>query len=101
MKQSIHPQYYADALVVCACGNTFKTGSTQKEIRVQLCSKCHPFYTGQQRFVDTASLIDRFEVRRQKASATPRKVKVVREEDLVTNEPKTLKDMLMAIKKKK
>jgi large subunit ribosomal protein L31 len=101
MKQSIHPQYFDEALVVCACGNTFKTGSTQKEIRVQLCSKCHPFYTGQQRFVDTASLIDRFEVRRQKASSTPRKVRVVREEDIVTNEPKTLKDMLMAIKKRK
>ncbi len=61
MKQAIHPTYFPDAKVICACGNTFTTGSTQDSIRVELCSKCHPFFTGQQKFVDTAGQVDKFE----------------------------------------
>jgi len=53
MKKDIHPTYYTDAVVICACGNTFITGSTKKELRVESCSKCHPFFTGQQKIVDT------------------------------------------------
>lgn len=60
MKSSIHPTYYASAKVVCACGNTFSVGSTKEEIRVELCSKCHPFYTGQQKLVDTSGRVERF-----------------------------------------
>ncbi|MBM3174601.1 MAG: 50S ribosomal protein L31 [Chloroflexi bacterium] len=60
MKEKIHPKYYHDARVVCSCGNTFTTGSTKKEMRVELCSKCHPFYTGEQRIVDTAGRVERF-----------------------------------------
>jgi large subunit ribosomal protein L31 len=60
MKEKIHPTYYADALVVCACGNTWHTGSTKKEIRTDVCYKCHPFYTGEQRIVDTEGQVDRF-----------------------------------------
>ena len=60
MKEKIHPTYYADALVVCACGNTWHTGSTKKEIRTDVCFKCHPFYTGEQRIVDTEGQVDRF-----------------------------------------
>ena len=60
MKQGIHPTYYPDAQVICACGNTWKTGSTKKEIRTDLCNKCHPFYTGEQRIVDTEGQVDRF-----------------------------------------
>jgi len=60
MKQGIHPTYYPDAKVICACGNTWTTGSTQKEIRTDLCNKCHPFYTGEQRIVDTEGQVDRF-----------------------------------------
>ncbi|MBM3154384.1 MAG: 50S ribosomal protein L31 [Chloroflexi bacterium] len=60
MKEKIHPKYYNDARVVCSCGNTFTTGSTKKEMRVELCSKCHPFYTGEQRIVDTAGRVERF-----------------------------------------
>jgi large subunit ribosomal protein L31 len=61
MKKQIHPAYYEDALVICACGATFRTGSTRKEIRVELCSNCHPVYTGQRKIVDTAGRVERFE----------------------------------------
>jgi len=61
MKQGIHPTYYTDTRVTCACGNTWTTGSTQKEIRVEICSKCHPFFSGEQaRLVDIEGQVDRF-----------------------------------------
>ena len=59
MKDKIHP-WYGETTVVCACGNTFKTRSTKKEIHVEICSKCHPFYTGKQKFIDTAGKIEKF-----------------------------------------
>lgn len=95
MKANIHPQYFNEARIVCVCGNTFTTGSTREEIHVQLCSNCHPFYTGQQKFVDAASLIDKFEKKRQEAK--PRKVKAMEEKE--DSGPRTLKEMLMQIKK--
>jgi len=63
MKPKIHPEYYNDAKVVCACGNTFTVGSTRKMVKVELCSKCHPFYTGEQRVVDTMGRVERFKRR--------------------------------------
>ena len=69
MKKDIHPTYYFDAQVICACGNTWTTGSTQKEIRTEMCSACHPFYTGEQRIVDTEGQVDRF-YKRLKAHQT-------------------------------
>src|SRR5512136_3036863 len=60
MKKGIHPTYYPDAQVICACGNTWTTGSTRKVIRTDVCSKCHPFFTGEQRIVDTEGQVDRF-----------------------------------------
>lgn len=60
MKEGIHPTYYPDAQVICACGNSWTTGSTQKVIRTDVCSKCHPFFTGEQRIVDTEGQVDRF-----------------------------------------
>lgn len=60
MKANIHPTWIADAKVTCACGSTFTTGSTVPTIRVELCSACHPFYTGTQKFVDTLGQVDRF-----------------------------------------
>lgn len=60
MRQGIHPTYYPEAKVICACGNTWTTGSTKKEIHVDICSNCHPFYTGVQRIVDTEGQVDRF-----------------------------------------
>ena len=59
MKQGIHPDY-VDCTVTCSCGNTFQTRSTKKEIRIEICSACHPFYTGQQKFVDTGGRVQRF-----------------------------------------
>ncbi|MDZ7798511.1 MAG: 50S ribosomal protein L31 [Patescibacteria group bacterium] len=60
MKKDTHPKYYKKAKVVCACGNTFTTGSTKKEIQVEICSACHPFYTGKSKLIDTAGRVDRF-----------------------------------------
>ena len=60
MKKGIHPKYYDEVVVRCACGNTFVTGSTKKEIKVEICSKCHPYFTGKQKFVDSAGRIDKF-----------------------------------------
>lgn len=60
MKANLHPTWYPEAKVTCACGATFQTGSTLPEIRVELCSNCHPFYTGTQKFVDTLGQVDRF-----------------------------------------
>ncbi len=59
MKQGIHPQYH-EARVTCACGESFVTGSTKKSIRVEICSKCHPFYTGQRKFVDAEGRVQKF-----------------------------------------
>ncbi len=60
MKKGIHPKYYPEAKVICACGNTWTTGSTLEIIRTDVCSKCHPFFTGEQRIVDTEGQVDRF-----------------------------------------
>jgi len=60
MKTDIHPTYYPDAKIICACGNNWETGSTLPELRVDICSECHPFYTGEQRIVDTEGQVDRF-----------------------------------------
>ena len=66
MKQDIHPKYYSEATVICACGNSWTTGATQEEIRTDVCSNCHPFYTGEQRIVDTAGQVERFMRRLEK-----------------------------------
>lgn len=60
MKEGIHPKYYDDAVIKCACGNEIRVGSTKKEARVEVCSKCHPFFTGKQKIVDTTGRVDRF-----------------------------------------
>ncbi|WP_234122334.1 50S ribosomal protein L31 [Clostridium hydrogenum] len=60
MQKEIQPEYFEDAVVTCACGNTFTTGSTKKELKVDICSKCHPFYTGQQKIVDVGGRVEKF-----------------------------------------
>jgi large subunit ribosomal protein L31 len=69
MRKGIHPEWYPEAKVVCACGNTFTTGATQPEIRTDVCSACHPFFTGEQRIVDTAGQVERFMRRLEKGQA--------------------------------
>ena len=68
MKEEIHPEYYPEATVRCACGNTWTTGSTREELRTEVCSECHPFFTGEmQRIVDTAGQVERFTKRVERA----------------------------------
>jgi len=69
MKKDIHPKYYDKAVVRCACGNSFTVGATKPEIHVEICYKCHPFYTGEEKLIDTAGRVERFKTRRSKASA--------------------------------
>ncbi|MEA4825441.1 50S ribosomal protein L31 [Clostridium sp. JNZ J1-5] len=60
MKEGLHPEYHNDAVVKCACGNTFTTGSIKTELKVDVCSQCHPFYTGKQKVLDTGGRIEKF-----------------------------------------
>lgn len=76
MKKDIHPTYTHSAQVICStCGNQFVSGSTIEELRVEVCSNCHPFYTGKQNIVDTAGRVDRFKKRAQKASPTEKPIR--------------------------
>lgn len=95
MKQAIHPQYF-DAQVICACGNTFTVGSTAEVIHVELCAKCHPFYTGEQRFVDSASRIQKFQKKQEVAKLHVTKKKEAKEKN--NEAPKTLREMLLEAK---
>ncbi len=78
MKKDIHPTYFPEAKVICACGNTFTVGATKREIRVEICSKCHPVYTGEEKLIDIAGRVEKFKARREKASVAPKKAKKVR-----------------------
>lgn len=78
MKEKIHPTYYPKAKVRCACGYEFTVGSTKPELQVEICSNCHPFYTGKEKLIDTAGRIEKFASRRSKASAKPAVKKSVR-----------------------
>ena len=98
MKATIHPQYFDDAKVTCSCGNRFTVGSTKPEIHVELCDNCHPFYTGQARFVDTASRIERFVIKQQAASKVVRKKKEEKKQEEEVG-PQTLREMLQALKR--
>jgi len=74
MKKDIHRKYYKDAKVICACGYTFITGSTQPEIHVEICSNCHPFYTGKQKVIDDRGRVERFQrMVRKKSELTAKK----------------------------
>lgn len=104
MKASIHPNYNLNAKVTCACGETFTTGSVLDTIRVEICSKCHPFFTGQQKFVDTLGQVDRF-IKKQEQSKEKR---AVREKILELRSAKiekkrsdkpSLKDLLLQARK--
>lgn len=76
MKKEIHPKYSSSVKVICSCGNTFVTGSTiDGDIVTELCSKCHPFYTGEQKIVDTDNLVAKFEEKKSKASTSYRSKK--------------------------
>ena len=66
MKKDIHPKYYPNAIIRCSCGNVIKTGATKPEMTVEICSACHPFYTGKEKIVDTAGRVEKFKRRLEK-----------------------------------
>jgi large subunit ribosomal protein L31 len=99
MKAAIHPQYNEKAQVICVCGNRFTVGSTSDTIHIELCNKCHPFYTGEQKFVDSASRIQKFETRKKIAETHKATVtKKVEEKRKSDEAPKSLREMLMGAK---
>jgi large subunit ribosomal protein L31 len=69
MKKKIHPEYHSDAKIICSCGAVLSTGSTIKEMNVEICSACHPFYTGKKKVLDTTGRVDRFKKLAEKAAA--------------------------------
>jgi len=99
MKANIHPNWQHDTVVTCTCGNTFITGSTQATIQVDICSQCHPFFTGEMKFVDRQGRVDKFLAKQQAAAAkqaalqakTKKKSGQTSDDD---NEPKSYKDLL-------
>jgi large subunit ribosomal protein L31 len=107
MKAKIHPKWYEDAKVVCACGNTFTVGASIPEIRVEVCSNCHPFYTGQMKYVDTAGRVDAFKAKRAKAKkkviskAEKRKIKKEKRIQKELSRPDTLEELRKKVKKTK
>jgi len=78
MKPEIHPKYHENAVITCVCGNIIKTGSTREKMEIEICSKCHPFYTGTEKLIDTAGRVEKFKARRAKGEAAPKKTKKVR-----------------------
>lgn len=99
MKQGIHPQYYDDCKVTCACGNAFTTGATVPAIHVELCSNCHPFFTGEMKYVDTLGKVEKFEKSRQKAREVAQVQQKVAKERVERQRPNSLKEMLDLAKK--
>jgi len=101
MKKKIHPVYYSDAVATCTCGNTFKTGSTKKDIQVEICAACHPFFTGEMKYVDTLGRVERFQ---KKAAAVVGKKYIskkkrqalqrTKDKKQADKAPRTLKEML-------
>lgn len=103
MKANTHPTWFPEAKVVCACGSTFITGSTQESIRVEICSKCHPLFTGQQKFVDTAGQVEKFDRKKQKSAEKSEIKKQIKESRSQKTDKKperlSLRDLLMQARK--
>lgn len=100
MKTNIHPQYFENATVVCACGNTFTTGSTKQTIHVEICNKCHPFFTGEIKFVDALGRVEKFQQKQKFAQTKVADLEKKKAKKLgKTTEPQTpksLREMLIA-----
>ena len=78
MKKEIHPLYHSDAVIACACGNKIKAGSTVESIHVEICSACHPFFTGNKKIIDTAGRVEKFKARQAKAAPKTAKKKTTK-----------------------
>lgn len=98
MKSDIHPKWY-QAQVVCACGNSFAVGSTRESIRVEICHKCHPFFTGEMKYVDTLGRVEKFQKKQQQAKASlailADKKARKKKEQTEAYHPKSLREMLL------
>ncbi len=100
MKAQIHPQYFEDAKVSCVCGNAFTTGSTMQEIRVEVCSNCHPFFTGEMKYVDTLGRVEKFQKKLEKAKKIQSEItKKVVQEQQKEKRPDSLREMIALAKK--
>ena len=99
MKPTIHPPFYTEVKVTCSCGNSFVTGSTKKDIHVEVCFKCHPLYTGEKRFIDTLGQVGKFQKKQEVAQVHAQKNagKKKKKETKETHQPKTLKELLTEI----
>ncbi len=97
MKKGIHPEYHEDAKIICACGNIIETGATRKEMHTEICSACHPFYTGKEKLIDSAGQVDRFKKKMEKFAAFKEKAKAKKEKA----KTKTVKKEVKAKKEKK
>ncbi|MDD4988871.1 MAG: 50S ribosomal protein L31 [Candidatus Pacebacteria bacterium] len=75
MQKEIHPTYFPNAKVKCACGKTYTVGSTREAFEVEICSSCHPFYSGSEKIIDTAGRVEKFKARKAKAGDTTKKAK--------------------------
>lgn len=97
--KAIHPAWYPEALVTCACGNTFTVGATVPEIKVEVCYNCHPFYTGQMKYVDTAGRVEAFKTRQSHAGkkilskTEKRKIKRLRKIEEEMERPESLSEL--------
>jgi large subunit ribosomal protein L31 len=95
MQTNIHPKHYPQAVVTCACGNSFTTGSTLPEIKVDICSACHPFFTGKMKFVDTMGRVERFQAKMKAVKGKKYVKKSERKQKQEEKErPETLKEMI-------
>lgn len=107
MKAKIHPKWYSDCTVTCACGNQFTVGATVAELTVEVCSACHPFFTGQMKFVDTAGRVEAFKAKVKSASkktmskADKRKAKREKKLQEELSRPETLEEVRKQVKKGK
>ncbi|NMC35945.1 50S ribosomal protein L31 [Candidatus Beckwithbacteria bacterium] len=104
MKAKIHPNYKHDVTVTCACGNTFLTGSTMDKITVDICSLCHPFYTGEMKFVDTQGRVEKFQAKMaqtkgQKYVSKKKRKQAELSENQEDLSPKSLKEMIQQQRK--
>jgi large subunit ribosomal protein L31 len=102
MKANIHPKWFDKATVACACGNTFTVGATKPEIKVEICSHCHPFFTGEMKYVDTLGRVEKFQQQQKIAAAQAQKLadkkkKKADKQDQLRNQ-KSLKDMLSSLR---
>ncbi|MBU0569381.1 50S ribosomal protein L31 [Patescibacteria group bacterium] len=107
MKAKVHPKWYPEATATCVCGSSFTLGATVEKIEVEVCSACHPFYTGKMKYVDTAGRVDAFKTKQAKAQkkvlskVEKRKLKKKKRMDKELKKPETLEEVRKAISKRK